>query len=291
MKSSLSIVVPHKDSPDKLERLLKSIPQDEGIEVIVVDDNSAASQKAERLAGRFPSVVFRENQSGDNNAGQARNVGLREMTGEWVLFADADDFFIPGAFPVIDESLASAGEDTDIVFFNVTSMNEETGKETWRHRSVAWLFSKKDKAAREKTARYDWTQPWGKAVRIRMIRDRDIAFDSVPVSNDVIFSQKCGHNARAVELDSRVVYCVTEGRGTLSSITTEDQALTRLEVRMNSGWNMMEWQVDWPFSWGAKWFFASSPWKLTPRKLSIYWRYAGFVARKVFYGLKRKMPF
>jgi glycosyltransferase involved in cell wall biosynthesis len=288
MKSSLSIVVPHKDSLDKLERLLHSIPDEEGVEVVVVDDNSAASEKAERLAGTFPRVLFLENQSGENNAGQARNIGLREATGEWVFFADADDFFVPGAFPVIDEALVSVGEDTDIVFFNVTSMNEETGKQTWRHNSVARIFSKEDETAREKTARYDWTQPWGKAVRTRMIRERNIAFDSVPVSNDVIFSQKCGHHARGVKLDSRIVYCIIEASGTLSATTTEDQALTRLQVRINSGRNIMQWGVDWPFSWGAKWFFASRPLKLTRRKIALYSQYAGFVVQKVIYGLKRK---
>lgn len=289
MKSSLSIVIPHKDSPDKLERLLQSIPLDEGMEVVVVDDDSAPGRQAQQLAGRFPRVSFLANESGENNAGQARNIGLRQVTGEWVIFADADDFFVQGAFRVIDECLAAANEDTDMICFNATSMNEATGRETWRHNSVARLFSLEDHSARERRARYDWTQPWAKAVRTRMIRKKGIAFDSVAVSNDVIFSQKCGHHARAVKLNNSVIYCITEGCGTLSATTSEDEALTRLEVRMSSGRNMMQWQVDWPFSWGAKWFFASRPWKPTRRKLSLYGRYALFVARKVLYSLNRKL--
>ena len=286
MKTSLSIVVPHKDSLEKLERLLRSIPDEDGIEVVVVDDNSAASQQAQRLAATFPRAIFLENHSGQHNAGQARNVGLGRVSGEWVFFADADDFFVGGAFAVIDECLASASADTDMAFFNVTSMNEETGRETWRHGFMARLFSKEDQAAREKTARYDWTQPWGKAIRTHMIREKGIAFDSVPVSNDVTFSQQCGHHARAVELDNRVVYCVTESSGTLSASTTEDQALTRLEVRIRSGENMMQWGTNWPFSWGAKWFLASRPWKLTPCKIPLYGRYVRFIARKVLYGVR-----
>ena len=287
MKTSLSIVVPHKDSLDTLQRLLGSIPAEDGLEVVVVDDNSTASQKAERLVENFPGVVFVENQSGEHNAGEARNVGLSRATGEWVLFADADDYFVTDAFPIIEERLAAAGEDTDMVFFNVTSINEESGRQTWRHRFMAGLFSMENEVIRKNTARYDWTQPWGKAIRARMIREKGIAFDSVAVSNDVIFSQQCGHQARAVELDSRVVYCVTESSGTLSATTTEDQALTRLEVRIRSGENMMQWGVDWPFSWGAKWFFGSRPWKLTPRKILLYGRYVGFLVRKVLYEVKR----
>lgn len=36
----LSIVIPHYNTPDLLQKLLDSIPVDEGIQVIVVDDKS-----------------------------------------------------------------------------------------------------------------------------------------------------------------------------------------------------------------------------------------------------------
>lgn len=35
-----SVIIPHKDIPDLLDRLLHSIPRREDIEVFVVDDNS-----------------------------------------------------------------------------------------------------------------------------------------------------------------------------------------------------------------------------------------------------------
>lgn len=35
-----SVIIPHKDIPDLLDRLLRSIPKREDIEVFVVDDNS-----------------------------------------------------------------------------------------------------------------------------------------------------------------------------------------------------------------------------------------------------------
>lgn len=38
-----SFIIPHHNSPDLLNRYLKSIPQREDIEIIVVDDNSYAN--------------------------------------------------------------------------------------------------------------------------------------------------------------------------------------------------------------------------------------------------------
>lgn len=36
----VSIIIPHKNSSKKLERLIKSIPHNSFFEVIVIDDNS-----------------------------------------------------------------------------------------------------------------------------------------------------------------------------------------------------------------------------------------------------------
>lgn len=41
-KPIYSIIIPHYNIPDLLQRLLDSIPQREDIEIIVVDDNSSS---------------------------------------------------------------------------------------------------------------------------------------------------------------------------------------------------------------------------------------------------------
>ena len=48
-----SIIIPHKDIPDLLQRCLDSIPVRDDVEVIVVDDNSN-TQKVD--FGHFPGL-------------------------------------------------------------------------------------------------------------------------------------------------------------------------------------------------------------------------------------------
>lgn len=40
-KRNLSIIIPHYNTPDLLEKLIRSIPVDKDIQIVVVDDNSS----------------------------------------------------------------------------------------------------------------------------------------------------------------------------------------------------------------------------------------------------------
>ena len=94
MSSSFTIIIPHRDCPDLLQRCLDSIPERENVQVIVVDDNSDPSiVDFDRFPGKGRDnvkIVFTKEGKG---AGYARNVGLEYATGEWIVFSDADDYF------------------------------------------------------------------------------------------------------------------------------------------------------------------------------------------------------
>ena len=47
---------------------------------------------------------------------------MKEAVGKWLLFADADDFFLPGAFDVFDSHQDSSSE---IVYFRTKEVQSE----------------------------------------------------------------------------------------------------------------------------------------------------------------------
>src|SRR5690554_1026331 len=89
-----SVIIPHKNIPDLLERCLQSIPIREDIQVIVVDDNSDPDKvnflEFPGLNRKNTEVYFTKEGKG---AGYARNVGLTKAKGKWLIFSDADDYF------------------------------------------------------------------------------------------------------------------------------------------------------------------------------------------------------
>ena len=96
-----SFIIPHHNSPKLLERCLDSIPQRNDIEIIVVDDNSDADKKAYSYRGDVRIInIDVEHTKG---AGRARNYGMKEARGKWILFADCDDFYIDGFLEELDK--------------------------------------------------------------------------------------------------------------------------------------------------------------------------------------------
>ena len=82
-----SIIIPHKNIPDLLQRCLNSIPRRTDIQIIVVDDNSDPKKvDFEHFPGvgeKCVEVYFTKEGKG---AGYARNMGLKYAKGKWLLF-------------------------------------------------------------------------------------------------------------------------------------------------------------------------------------------------------------
>ena len=67
-------------------------------------------------------ILYSDNKYG---AGGARNLGLKNARGKWLLFLDSDDFFLNTAFTVFDKYLNSS---YDVIYFKLTSIFSATGE-------------------------------------------------------------------------------------------------------------------------------------------------------------------
>ena len=124
MNTNFTIVIPHKNTPRLLERLIESIPMRDDLEIIVVDDHS------DHNIVDFDNYPCRERRNivvvsnADNpGAGNARNFALPLAKGKWILFADSDDFYNVGFNLFLDKYV---NDDADIVYFNANSVDTET---------------------------------------------------------------------------------------------------------------------------------------------------------------------
>lgn len=94
--SQISLIIPVKDNQSGIDRLLLSIedvisPDNYPMEVIIVDNNSSTPLE---VTGTYPFdvKVLRCKRIGP---GAARNTGVNEAKGEWILFTDSDCVAMP----------------------------------------------------------------------------------------------------------------------------------------------------------------------------------------------------
>ena len=92
MSKEISIIIPHYNSTEMVRKLIDSIPVDNRIQTIIVDDNSSEDLfELEQYLSQLPNdkkVELYKNNTGVKGAGSARNVGLDHAEGKWLLFAD-----------------------------------------------------------------------------------------------------------------------------------------------------------------------------------------------------------
>lgn len=232
MNQKLSIIIPHYNRPHYLRTLLLSIPHLEEIQVIVVDDKSTEyQQEYECLKKEFSdrNIEFYDNDE-VKSAGTCRNIGLRHAAGDWLLFADSDDYFMPGFYEAVS---CYFNTEYDIVFYPPTSIEIETGQASDRHVGTAKKvqdYCENPDWKNTLELRYKYQSPCSKLIRREMVEENEIRFEEIRVSNDVMFSMKCGYAAEKITADRQVIYCITMNKGSLINQMSEEMYDIRTAV-------------------------------------------------------------
>lgn len=203
MKYNYTIIIPHKNSFQLLLKLLKSIPERDDLQVIVVDDNSILEDvNLKVFSYDFSFVEFVKTNEG-KGAGYVRNIGLTLAKGKWILFADSDDTFISENLDrAMDECI---NLDCDVVFFDANCLDINTGSflPNLNQQYKKYIYSKND---RENKCKFYIRVPWGKFIKRELIDKYKINFEEIPVANDIMFSVKVGFYSKIVIVKNYPIY-------------------------------------------------------------------------------------
>lgn len=97
-----SVIIPVYNAEKYVSQAVESALQfDEVYEVILIEDHSPdnALQICRELAQKYDKVkLFQHPDLGNHGAGASRNLGLSKVTGDFIAFLDADDYFLPNRF-------------------------------------------------------------------------------------------------------------------------------------------------------------------------------------------------
>ena len=199
MSPLYTIIIPHHNSTETLKRLLNSIPTSDSFLVIVIDDCSDQSEVKELSMMKRSNVtyVFLKECRG---AGVARTKGLQLAQGEWILFADSDDYYLPNLEKTLDISIKSNSL-ADIIIFNIDHKDNNSlqGKRYYNYISN---FDGTDSSWIDVKYR-TWT-PWAKLFKRSFIQDHHLYFEPRKKGNDCFFVLNAVKNAKSIILEKNI---------------------------------------------------------------------------------------
>ncbi len=188
----ISVVIPVYNAEAYIGRTIQEIlfPCITSIEVICVDDGSTdgTPEILRKLAEQDARI--RVISAGHAGAGAARNTGMRQATGEYLAFLDADDFYEPYT---LDNAWSRAQSDgLDIVVFPSDNYDTETctygDPQGCRTELLPGKRPFAGKDIRRDAFRLFVGWAWDKLFRTAWIRQTGLAFAELPSSNDLSFT-------------------------------------------------------------------------------------------------------
>ncbi len=212
-----SIIIPHKNIPDLLQRCLDSIPVRDDLQIVLVDDNSNDSiVDFKNFPGRereHVEVVFSKGDNG-KGPGYARNIGLSKAKGKWIIFADSDDYFCANFNALLDKYKDSNKE---IIFFKCLRQNV-----IGEINDYPLINEPIDKAINKGETEgivYGVPCPWGKFINREFLIKNNIKYQEIIGGDDILFSIQMAISLKEMLIVEDKLYCVVDRPGSLTRNT------------------------------------------------------------------------
>ena len=168
MKKKISIIIPVYNVEDYIDKCLNSVINQtlKDIEIIVIDDETPDNSMD--IVKRYAKEDSRIKILKEKNKGQAgaRNYGIKESKGEYLMFVDSDDYIADDMCEKLYDKAIS--ENADIVYSNFLEVDDE-GNPTLESENIIRNDAKKN---------YVVTQfgPCCKIIKTSVIKDNNLYF-------------------------------------------------------------------------------------------------------------------
>lgn len=189
----VSLILPVYNAAEFLEQGLDTLKNQtlHNIEIITVDDGSTDHSLEILRKYAAADKRFRVLQQQNKFAGAARNLGLANAKGEYVIFLDSDDFFARNLCE--DAYFAGKVHNADVVLFGAKHYNNATGQ----YREAKWLLQAQLAPQKQPFHyrdcpdvfyRISTPAPWTKMFRREFVQRNGLQFQTLHNTNDLYFT-------------------------------------------------------------------------------------------------------
>ncbi|MBO6061705.1 MAG: glycosyltransferase [Clostridia bacterium] len=209
---TISVIIPAYNCSAFLSAIIGSIYQSglKDFEIVAVNDGSTDGTGAvlNELSGRFPELRVIDQANG--GVSSARNRGLSEAKGEYVLFVDADDSMEPGSLEGVNAILER--EMPDMLLFGMSFDYYLKSKlyrsDEYRSQNKRSMDAETAANSFEELFQNNMLSPvWNKLIKRELIASNGIKFrEDMIEMEDYLFSVRCLSKCSSIYLLDRAVY-------------------------------------------------------------------------------------
>lgn len=183
----LSVIIPvYNTEPQILKRCLNSILELDEVdyEIILIDDGSKIENSIE-----YKKIIKNVNKikyiyTKNNGVSSARNLGIRESSGKYLMFVDSDDCIIPNNL-----KLNYLNKNKDIFIFDKIYVKKDNSKNNYIEFELKEGNVEKNYLMKEFIAHDKFHTTWGKLICKDFLIKNEIFFDSNLIQGeDAIFN-------------------------------------------------------------------------------------------------------
>lgn len=208
-----SVIIPIYNAAETLHRCLDSLVSQlrEDTELLLVNDGStdASLEICDEYAARFPQIRLFSKENG--GVSSARNLGLQQAQGEYVLFVDSDDAVDKNYFTVVDSALV---DHPALLMFGVDTKCGK--KKRWfspRDRDFFYVGDACASALADSIRRQEFNLITTKAFRRDLIEANHIRFEErLDIGEDKLFSFSYAVHINSVRCISDSLYHLSMDR-------------------------------------------------------------------------------
>lgn len=231
----VSIIIPVYNVENFLEKSLESLCCQtlKDVEFICVDDCSTDKsrnilEKYVKEDSRFKLITLNKNKG----QGYARNIALKEVKGEYLMFLDPDDWYAENACELAYNEIKN--QNVDIVIFNYYMFFEKNGK----YKKVNKLKKFEDAKHKDNFTLQDISEPcftggsvWEYIYRTSFITENNIKFGENLCGEDNVFYLKAMSLAKNFSLLNEYLYFYRKRKYKNSSSDLAELAFDVLESK------------------------------------------------------------
>lgn len=237
-KVFFSIIIPAFNAAKYIEKCIQSVLAQSytDFEVIIIDDGSVdGTEEISRKAAEASEFIsaYRTPHSG---AGAARNAGLKQASGEYVVFLDADDYWTNSCLlEHLHDRLME--REVDVVMFQMDKYTED-GQILKKYRKGAFPSDKKYYRLRDV---YEvlvrdgqvLASSCNKCVRRSLLEEAGIAFQEGGLAEDIDWVLQLFGRVKSISFLDEISYAYIQHKGYSASNDTEGP---EYQARMIRDW-------------------------------------------------------